>query len=231
MLLLRRHTANGTSSPCPPPRLPSVSDGLHDIARNQYRLSPASERQHGVPKSAGSLSAAAIQRAASSCVVSVDLGLVTATQKQESRAIYSLSPRHRTIRHLCLIRLKKNGVWQALLLSHAAVEQASHSLLRRALASIRAVFVAPLVPPSRRIRLLQPTSRSLAPAPRHPTAHRDNRPISLSLSKPPQYVAGHSPAVTHTQRARSQDSALGDLCDHHSSLLLSESRTGQGPTS
>jgi hypothetical protein len=36
--------------------------------------------------------------------------------------MYSLSPHHRTFRHLC-VHLKKEGAWQVLLLN-AAVEQA-----------------------------------------------------------------------------------------------------------
>lgn len=48
----------------------------------------------------------------------------------------------------------------------------------------------------------------------------------------PQYVAGHtSLAVTGNQKARSQDSALGDHCDHSLSLLLPGSRAGRGPLS
>ena len=47
-----------------------------------------------------------------------------------------------------------------------------------------------------------------------------------------QYVAGHSLAVTTTQKPRSQDSASGDLSDHSlSPLLLPGSRAGQGPLS
>lgn len=47
----------------------------------------------------------------------------------------------------------------------------------------------------------------------------------------PQYVAGHSLAVTGNQKAHSQGSALGDLCDHSLSLLLPGSRAGRGPLS
>ena len=78
-------------------------------------------------------------------------------------------------------------------------------------------------------------SRPLASSLQHPGTLLHIATTSNTLWVLPrhlQYVAGHSLAVTRTQKPRSQASASGDHCDHALSLLLlAGSRAGQGPLS